>query len=242
SANLVSLHFSRASFGGRAAGPFVNPNHLASYLSVLLGAPLAVLLHVRQRSLSREEEPLPARVAEFLTDISRNWWKVLAALAFLFMALAVAFSLSRGGILAGSAGVAAFFASFVAVRRRKRGRRFGRVLAGTALLLVLAGAAAWIGLDPLVRRYASTDISLEDRLVVWSSSLTLFADFPLFGTGLGTFGDAFPLRQPPSVTGHYTFPHSEYVGILVETGTVGALLLAAAAVCGAAGFLRELFA
>jgi putative inorganic carbon (HCO3(-)) transporter len=240
SANQISLHFDRGGFGGRANGPFVNPNHLASYLCVLLGAPLAVMLHVRSRSLSREEEPLGARVAEFLIDLSRNHWKVLASLSLLFMELALVFSMSRSGIVAGGAGIAAFFAAFVALRRRRRGRRYGRLLAGTALLAVLAGTAAWIGLEPLARRYAGTDLSLEDRVSVWAASLSLWADFPVFGTGLGTFADVFPLRQPASIPAHYTFPHSEYVGLLVETGIAGVLALAGAAVCGVAGFLREL--
>jgi O-antigen ligase len=240
SANETSFHFLRAGFGNRANGPFVNPNHLACYLGVLIGAPLAILFQVHRRSVSREEEPLGTRVADFLADLSRNYRKILAALAFLVMALALVFTLSRSGIVAGAAGVAAFLAAFAVLRRRRRGRRYGRVLAGTALFVVFAGTAAWIGLDPLVRRYASSDLSFGDRWVVWSSSLSLLADFPLFGSGLGTFSDVFPLHQPASIPAHYTYPHSEYVGLLVETGILGALLLAGSAVCGAVGFLRIL--
>jgi len=236
----ISLHFGSGARGSRAREPFVNPNHLATYLGLLLPVPLAVLFFQKPKARPKEREPFLARFNEFFTDLSKRYWKILAGLAFAFIALAVLLTLSRAGILAAGLGLVAFFSCFAALRRKRVGLGSARMLGTTFLILIVATTALWIGLGPLVDRYASTDLGMADRLRVWSHSLSLWERFPLFGTGFGTFTDAFPLVQPPSIPQHFTFPHNEYVGLLVECGLLGASLLAASVVFAAAGFLRDL--
>lgn len=50
----------------------------------------------------------------------------------------------------------------------------------------------------------------------------MIKDFPLFGTGLGTFGYAYPLYkvsvQKPLI---YLYAHNDYLQVLAETGVLG---------------------
>ena len=101
--------------------------------------------------------------------------------------LALVFTLSRAGILAAAGGVTAFFTTSAALYRKKEGLPVVRLLCATGLVAILVGAALWLGLEPLVRRYASTELGMEGRVRVWAISLEIFTELPLFGTGLGTF-------------------------------------------------------
>ncbi|MHC4780174.1 MAG: O-antigen ligase family protein [Planctomycetota bacterium] len=240
SVNEVSLHFARGTHGGRASGSFVNPNHLATYLAVLLPAPLAILFLSPPRGRAGGEDAVLVKVSDFLADLSRRYWKILAALALAFISLSLVFTMSRAGILAGALGATAFFSLYAALRRKGAGLPVARMLTAVCFVSVLVGAALWLGLEPIIRRYGDSEIGMRDRFEVWVISLRIFMDFPLFGTGLGTFTDIFPLRQPAALHSHYTFPHNEYVGLLVECGAIGTLLLAGSAVLGLIGFVREL--
>ncbi len=59
------------------------------------------------------------------------------------------------------------------------------------LYTVLAVAlvfALFAGLYPVAERYARLDESLPSRTLLWWDVLGMVKDFPVFGTGLGTFG------------------------------------------------------
>lgn len=240
SGERVSLHFPAAENVARARGPFVNPNHLAAWLGLMLPAPLVVLLLKRSRASSPDDESLLLRASDFVTDLSRRYWKILAFGALTAAVLALVFTLSRAGIVAGALGTVVFLAAFVALRRRRAGIPAGRLLIAVALLACIASAALWLGLEPVIDRYAATDLRIADRLEVWRASLGLWRESPALGTGLGTFSEAFPLVQPPALAAHYTWPHNEYVGLLVECGAVGSGLLLLAILAGGAGFLNDL--
>ncbi|HEY5039126.1 MAG TPA: O-antigen ligase family protein [bacterium] len=58
------------------------------------------------------------------------------------------------------------------------------------------------------------------RLKLWGAALTLFGQHPFFGTGLGTFGEAYQLTGLDLGTGA-RFAHNLFFQLLVETGLVG---------------------
>src|SRR5512134_752486 len=88
-----------------------------------------------------------------------------------------------------------------------------------------------------MERFSRTDITKEERLVVWSTTLTAAKDFWLTGSGLGTFLNIFPLYSPPSVQGIYDHAHNDYLEFLLETGLGGVLLFA----CFIGLLLRSVF-
>jgi O-antigen ligase len=54
--------------------------------------------------------------------------------------------------------------------------------------------------------------------------VTLVADYPVFGTGLGTFRFAF-LRYAPPGRAWWTTAHNEYLELICDTGLVGGTIV-----------------
>lgn len=87
----------------------------------------------------------------------------------------------------------------------------------------LPDAQASMEVKPVeVRRYEQ---SVEERGEAVIPSLQIVRDFPLLGTGGGTFHLSFPHYRPPEVAGFYDHAHNDYVEFASEVGLLGVLLL-----------------
>ncbi len=238
SSGALSLHGGPGQAGARAAGTFVNPNHFSAFMGMLIPVCLSVTALKSRAWRKPGDEGFARSLASFSQDVSRRWWKILACLSFVAMALAAVFSESRMGIASAAGGIGVFVLLGFVVRRRSRG---AGTLGATAAVLVLAclAVAAWIGLEPVMNRFGTLEPSMAQRLGIWSDALSVVRDFPVLGTGLGTFPHVFPAYQSADLQGGYSFPHSEYAHLLVETGFAGFALALAAAGFWAAGFMRR---
>ncbi|MBI2915824.1 MAG: O-antigen ligase family protein [Elusimicrobia bacterium] len=94
-----------------------------------------------------------------------------------------------------------------------------------SLLALKKGEAA--SKNPLQQLWQrkSLDPYAGERLQIWNDCWNYFLDQPLQGTGLGTFRDHYP--QYKTIPGLRLAPyaHNEWLNILCETGTIGALIL-----------------
>ena len=91
-------------------------------------------------------------------------------------------------------------------------------------LAVVAGIGMRQGLSRALNTSAF-DGSWNARLQAWGAAFDLWQRFPLLGTGLGTFRDAFPLTQPASVQGTWDHAHNDLLELLATGGLVGTLLV-----------------
>ncbi len=187
----------------RARGPLVNPNHFADWLAALLPLGVAGALSVRRRG---------------------SWLALVSVAALPFLAAALGLTFSRGGLMAGLAGLGYFTARAAGGRRRRLWS------ASCAAALALVAALLWAGGSGLAARLSAVWIDpLGDmRLAFWRSAARAAMQVPLFGSGLGTFlegtrrfvGDAVP-------TGVLVdYAHSEPLQLAVEMGAAGVLLVA----------------
>ncbi len=208
----------------RIARPFINPNHYSSSVAmgslVAIGLALALLARGTGR-LDREG------IRAALYD--RDWTLPRLITAGILAALGTAgviISKSRGGILAFACGILFFVAA-----------RWMKGWASVAVVLVvLAGLLAGIPAIPAADHAASfanppfassgLDPSALMRIDVWGKTLRMFLDFPVSGTGLGTFEWAFNGYQRQGETLAFRQAHNDYVQVLAETGLVGLTLLA----------------
>ena len=201
--------FRELSMGGEPFGPFVNRNHFAGFIGMVipLTLGLAITKHTREK-------------------------KIFYGFLAVIMSVALFFSLSRGGVVSFFSGMLLFGFLMVASRLQQKKVWF----IGIFIVAVLT-YLVWLGVDPIMERFSRTDITKEQRLVVWSTTLTAAKDFWLTGSGLGTFLNIFPLYSPPSVQGIYDHAHNDYLEFLLETGLGGVLLLA----CFVGVLLRSVF-
>jgi O-antigen ligase len=203
-----------ASNPARLRGTFVNPNHLAFYLGILL--PLVFAWGVWAVGRARREPQIERRILLVAPP----------CLAWITLLLGVAFSGSRGGLLATLAAVVLQGVLLPGTSRRRRvfARVAGVAVAAGGLLVV-----AFVGLREGLGRLTATgtgDVSALARLEEYGAVLALWQRFPLTGSGLGTFRDAFPLVQPAGLEGTYWHPHSDLLEVLATAGAVGAVLVA----------------
>ena len=68
--------------------------------------------------------------------------------------------------------------------------------------------------------------SVEERIGPGLHSLDIVRDFPLLGTGGGTFHLAFFPYRPAEVHGYFDHAHNDFFEFAVEVGLIGMLLLA----------------
>jgi tetratricopeptide (TPR) repeat protein len=133
--------------------------------------------------------------------------------------------MSRGGMF--SLIAALLFMAGLTLTRRSIKKK-GWVLSAVVIFIVLT--IAWLGATPVVERILSIKAEIASRyfggrLPIWQGTLEIIKDYPIFGTGLGTFNYIFPKYQPAQIiTRHYTYAHSDFLELLSETGIVGLLL------------------
>jgi len=206
---------------GRIAGPFVNPNHFAAYLEVALACSLAVLwrevLHSRDRGRGSRDtgEAIERRVLPL----------ALSALLTGVIGVGVGLTRSRGGV------AAAVFSTMIIVALALSHRRLkGRARVALLGLLVIAAAIGFViataKREPVLRYLESDprEIAADTRVVLWRTSIDTWQAYPLLGSGLGTFREAYRTFQPESVPQLVEQAHSDPLQILVTGGVIGLLL------------------
>ena len=203
---------------GVATGTFVNRNHLAGYLVMCLSAGIGLLMSqlAHGEILSMKER-------------LRRWLRLMLGpkmrlrLYLAIMVIALVLTRARMGNIAffASLGMAGAVALFT-------GRHFSpRVLVFLVSLFVvdMLILGKWFGLDKLVDRLAGTNPATETR--VWSNeySLDYIAQFPLTGSGGGSFYGIFPNFQAPELSGFHQHAHNDYLEFAAELGIPVAALL-----------------
>jgi O-antigen ligase len=149
------------------------------------------------------------------------------------MVLTLAATLSRSGFV-GLVGAALAGASLTRSDRK-------RVLwTGAAAGIVLVAAAAWLNLEGLTQRIVRTasgsELDATGRLAIWRETLAIIRDFPVLGTGVGTFADSMFVYQQTAREVLFNNAHDEYLqlqteggGVLLMIGLAGIALAARAA-------------
>lgn len=200
-----------------ARGTFVNRNHFAGFLEICFPLALGCVLSLGDWSKSNEKSFMRRLIS---SDNVQKQIMFLFLLGVVF--LSVIFSKSRGGIF--SMLVSLLFFYLVSSRFLRKGIEIKWMI--YAVLAVALFFGVYMGLYPIIERYLLIEGDLPSRTLVWGDIITIIKDFPLFGTGLGTFGYIYPLYRvsilEPIV---YLYSHNDYLQILAETGLAGFLSL-----------------
>jgi O-antigen ligase len=149
------------------------------------------------------------------------------------MAACPIISTSRGGALVtlGIAVLAAFFLAathFLLAAHRQQDRRT-RITTLAALLLFFAGALALglaLGWKSLKPRMAHISEDSEYREQMYENARPMAADYPLFGTGPGTFESVFQLYRKTTDTYWPAQLHNDWLETRITFGWLGSGLIA----------------
>jgi O-antigen ligase len=194
--------FRELRYGGIPFGPYVNRNHFAGLIELIVPTGLSILL---LRAEDRDRRSL-------LTVFT------LVPIGALFL------SASRGGIAAFSLEV-----GLIVILGVLRGHGRSQVVAGAVILLFAGGFVVWLGAGKALDRfetYRKLEVSESRRAEMLKDSWRIFLDHPVAGTGLGTLEDVFPRYETLYDGTIVNHTHNDYVEALAETGVIGGIICA----------------
>lgn len=177
-------------------GPYGNHNHLAGYL----------------------EMSVPLLFGLFLTKSRRGAIFYTMICIAIFLVVAHVLTLSRGGWLSLSVSLAAM-ALLLLLQKRFRGKKMlALLLAGCFLLLLFILSGTQIVERILTLSEEETLKEMAGRTVAWQGVFEMIRDYPLWGTGPGTFATAFTQYQPSGLPARFFEAHNDYLHFVAETG------------------------
>jgi len=194
--------FRELRYGGIPFGPYVNRNHFAGLMELIVPTGISVFV---LRAFDRERLPLVAVL-------------MLLPVGALFMAA------SRGGLVAFFVEVGLLLILAFLVRRGR-----GEVAGGAVVLLLATALVAWLGVGPALERfstYRQLELGENRRVEMAKDTWRMFIAHPILGTGLGTLQETFPRYETIYDGLVINHAHNDYVEALAETGIIGGLFCA----------------
>jgi putative inorganic carbon (hco3(-)) transporter len=174
---------------------FGNRNHLAGYM----------------------EMAIPLAVGFFLTGLSGAKRFLLACLIFLLL-MTLLLTLSRGGWLGAIIGLSFLSLCLFLDSRFKQKKVLATLIAGIFAVLIIVLSSTPVVERILTLTERDSETNFNSRIVVWGGVMDMIAEYPLTGTGPGTFSFAFTKYQPPGLDKHYARAHNDYLHFTAEAG------------------------
>ncbi|MDH4220604.1 MAG: O-antigen ligase family protein, partial [Candidatus Aminicenantes bacterium] len=203
-------------------GTFVNRNHFSGYMEMVI--PLALGLAIARIDLLSLME---LRWRDRLLRLSerRLSTSLLISLGIIVMAIAVIFSKSRSGLFLLVFSFILFFGLTIMFFRRTEHQKKGTKNFIAVVFIIIIFISLYIGIDATIERFALDKLLREGRPTYWANTAEIFADYPLLGTGLGTFPSLYPDIEGEETLIRLYHAHNDYLEYLSELGIVGMWLL-----------------
>ncbi len=206
------------SLGDVATGTFVNRNHYAGYLTMCLSVGIGVLI----ASLSGEQNQSWGRFFRNLLQ-----WvitpKMALRLGLVIMVVALVLTRSRMGN--SSFFISMLITGAIGLLLAKRATKSMVILLISLVAIDVFIVGTYFGTRRVVERIAQTTVQTEDRDEVAGYALNMWKDYPVFGSGLGSFAAVFPRYSEAGTPASYTYAHNDYLQFGTETGVLGLSLL-----------------
>jgi O-antigen ligase len=185
--------------GGWIYGPYVNHNHYAGLMEMLVPIPLVLSL----------------------TRLASTKTRAVAAAAAAVMVGTIFLSGSRGGMIAIAAELVILAAVLV---KQKRGLR--TAIGIGVFLVIMVAVLVWIGGPELTQRLATaapshSELPSDIRGYINRDGLKMFLRRPILGWGLGTFPVVYPEFRTFYTNFFVNEAHNDYLQLLVEMGLLG---------------------
>lgn len=186
-------------YGGEPFGPYVNHNHYAGYMEMVI--PLAIAMIFLNKDINK---------------------RLMLGFMIIVMATTVFMTLSRAGMIS----LICSFLFLLVMLILKKNLKFPLK---TMVFFIFIGSLIFLNYlgvldDALNEILTLTDsdlLSQQNRPRVWKDSLNIFRDFPIFGSGLGTFENIFPQYRSFYLQARYLYAHNDYLQTLIECGALG---------------------
>lgn len=179
-------------FHGSIYGSYVNHDHYAGLMEMLVPFPLVVSMG----------------------HLLRGGKRALVAFCAVLMASTIFLSGSRGGMLSFVLEIVVFGALTLVQRRNPR-----VALGMVAVCVLVLAFLVFLGKGQVLERLG--DLGPGVRLTMTKDCLRMFSHRPVWGWGLGTFPTVYPGYRSFYTNLFVNEAHNDYAQLLVETGLLG---------------------
>jgi O-antigen ligase len=192
----------QATSGASGYGPFFNRNNFAGYINMVI--PLALGYFLYEKSLNK---------------------KTVYGFCIAIMSLALFLSLSRAGIL-----VYIFGLIFILLFSRTKGALKEKSGILTIWIVVIILSFLFF-IDTKIVWEALASLFKKETMVIlghgysWGDIVRIWKDFPVFGTGLGTFANMSGMYKSTVDQNLFVYAHNDCLQLLSETGLLGGFLI-----------------
>ena len=218
---------------GAVTSTFVNRNNFATFAGMGSVIFLGLVLHKTRQILRRGEgERFKYRFERVLSSLASLGGLYLIGL--LMTLGAVFLTQSRAGFLATLAALGSLIVLSLRRRTSTGARHSGRGGVGIVRLLTIFVVAVGailatfsISGEQITTRLVNNELSDAGRKAVYPRLIEAIKDYPLLGTGYGSFEDMFPLYRDESISayGRWDKAHSTYLEVMMELGLPAASML-----------------
>jgi len=227
------VFFTEMNHVNNAHGTFVNRNHLAGYLEICLALGIGMMIATLKGGTTRSWKQRFREIAAWLLST-----RVLLRISLVVMVIALVMTRSRMGN-------AAFFSSMliagvIGLATSRHATRSTVILLTSLIVIDIFIAGTWFGVENVIKRYEETTIyrevqptggsqstggSVEERLEPGLFAMAMLKDYPVTGSGGGSFYTVFPKYRPGVISAYFDHAHNDYIQITTDTGVVGLGLL-----------------
>jgi len=214
------VYWIRKMGGDNPVGPWVNRNHYAGFMAMAL--PLILALFLNYKPKIRYKTSWRKRLHLILALPESNV-HLLLALASILVAVSIFLSLSRGGIICMSLGLAVFI--FFTAQKKYSSKNI--VLLSLIVLTIIVGVS-WFGWQPIIERFENTIDAegqiIDIRPVIWKDTSNIIKAFPVTGAGLGSFIDIYRAYRTVSGRSVISHAHNDYLELMTDGGAIASIL------------------
>ncbi|MFH2059624.1 MAG: O-antigen ligase family protein [Pseudomonadota bacterium] len=224
----MALWFRHAPINSIVVGPYVNHNHYAGLMEMIFPIVLGLFLFYRPRIGNTS---LLKGIAEIFSQEKANI-HILIGTSALLIVISIFVSLSRGAMISTCLALTLF--TFLLLKRKISK---GNTILIIVIIMISTLSIGWFGWDQIFERFArlkkAQGVVYEARLDFWKDSKEIIRNFPVTGSGMGTFSHIYPLHRSYTSKRVLRHAHNDYLELLVEGGMIAFVL--------AAGFLIIFF-
>jgi O-antigen ligase len=221
----------RPAAGGRAFGPFVNDNHFAGYVEMIIPVAIGLSLYLLDRRRhppaqepgAKEDLEAGEQLSIMESRVSGHREKgILVLFTAVILLVSLFFCMSKGGLLSSLVSGVVLLAL---LWKRMVSKRIAWAIILSLPILVVA-LVFWIGPAEVFEQIGSpeemsSEASFRSRALVWAAMVRNVGEFAWAGSGLGTFREGFAAFTPPGSTARWHRAHNDYLQLFWETGAIG---------------------
>lgn len=216
---------------GPPTGTFVNRNHYAAYLTMCLAVGIGVLI----ASLSGARNHT---WGQFFQSSIRWIITPKMGLRLLLVTMVIALVLTRSRMGNSAFFISLFVTGVIGLLLSKRATRSMIILLVSLIAIDVAIVGTYFGTQRVIESIGETKLQTEDRDEVAGYAISMWKDYPVFGSGLGSFPVVFPRYSGEGTSIAYTHAHNDYLEFGAETGVIGLALLGLLVLSSYAAALR----